>query len=122
MDGDMDPMRLVLREEAVEKAERAEKAGFKPTRRQLFRNAAIAGGPVLGQHAAEPAAPHRRTRAYMARKIRWRVREARYPIVSLVKEGPVVGCIVTPGSLNIRHRLDGTNQAIQASAAETPLT
>ena len=37
MDGDRDPIRLVLGEETVEKAEKAVKAGFKPTRRQLFR-------------------------------------------------------------------------------------
>jgi simple sugar transport system substrate-binding protein len=43
MDGDQDTLRLVLGEEAVEKAEKAEKAGFRPTRRQLFRSAAIAG-------------------------------------------------------------------------------
>jgi simple sugar transport system substrate-binding protein len=43
MDGDMDPTRVVLGEEAVETAQKAEKAGFKPSRRQLFRNVAIAG-------------------------------------------------------------------------------
>jgi simple sugar transport system substrate-binding protein len=43
MDGDIEAIQLVLGEEAVEKARKAEKAGFKPTRRQLFRNVAIAG-------------------------------------------------------------------------------
>jgi len=41
MDGEQDTLRLVLGEEAVETAEKARKAGFKPTRRQLFRDAAI---------------------------------------------------------------------------------
>jgi simple sugar transport system substrate-binding protein len=43
MDGEQDALRLVLGEEAVEKAERAERSGLRPTRRQLFRSAAIAG-------------------------------------------------------------------------------
>src|SRR5438105_4051511 len=43
MDGEKDTLRLVLGEEAVEKAEKAEKAGYRPTRRHLFRNAAIVG-------------------------------------------------------------------------------
>jgi simple sugar transport system substrate-binding protein len=43
MDGEQDTLRLVLGEEAVEKTEKAKEAGFKPTRRQLFRDAAIVG-------------------------------------------------------------------------------
>jgi simple sugar transport system substrate-binding protein len=43
MDGEQDTLRHVLGEEAVEKAEKAEKAGYRPTRRQLFRNTAIVG-------------------------------------------------------------------------------
>ena len=38
-------------------------------------------------------------------------------IVSLVKQGPVVGFIATPGQLNIQPRIDGARQAIQASGA-----
>src|SRR5437879_8145379 len=43
MEGEQDTLRRVLGEEAVEKTEKAEKAGFKPTRRRLFRDAAIVG-------------------------------------------------------------------------------
>src|SRR5919197_1260515 len=43
MDGDQDTLRLVLGEEAVEKTEKAKKAGYQPSRRRLFRDAAIVG-------------------------------------------------------------------------------
>src|SRR5438105_14958701 len=43
MDGEKDTLRLVLGEEAVEKSEKAEKAGYRPTRRHVFRNAAMVG-------------------------------------------------------------------------------
>jgi simple sugar transport system substrate-binding protein len=42
-------------------------------------------------------------------------------IVELVKEGPVVGFIATPGQLNIQPRLDGAKQAIKASGAKIEL-
>jgi simple sugar transport system substrate-binding protein len=42
-------------------------------------------------------------------------------IVELVKEGPVVGFIATPGQLNIQPRLDGAKEAIKASGAKIEL-
>ena len=42
-------------------------------------------------------------------------------IVELVKEGPVVGFIATPGQLNIQPRLDGAKDAIKASGAKIVL-
>jgi simple sugar transport system substrate-binding protein len=43
-------------------------------------------------------------------------------IVDLVKEGPVVGFIATPGQLNIQPRLDGAKEAIKASGKNIILT
>ena len=43
-------------------------------------------------------------------------------IVDLVKEGPVVGFIATPGQLNIQPRLDGAKDAIKASGAKIELS
>jgi simple sugar transport system substrate-binding protein len=40
---DKDILRQVLGEEAVEKSDRAEKAGYRPNRRRMFRDAAIVG-------------------------------------------------------------------------------
>ena len=42
-------------------------------------------------------------------------------IVELVKEGPVVGFIATPGQLNIQPRLDGAKEAIKASGKKIEL-
>jgi simple sugar transport system substrate-binding protein len=235
MDGDRDPIRVVLGEEAVEKAEKAVKAGFKPTRRQLFRNTAIAGAaatipgflaacssnassggggqgnfpshpkwrfvfinhvttnpffvptvygiqdacallgcdyqfvgsktsqvsemvdamnagisakadgiavaiidptafndptakaldsgiPVVSYNADAPASSNNRRMAYIGQDLFQSGQQLGQRIVSLVKSGPVVGFIATPGSLNIQPRIDGAKQAIETSGAPIQLT
>jgi simple sugar transport system substrate-binding protein len=232
MDGDQDTLRLVLGEEAVEKAEKAEKAGFRPTRRQLFRSAAIAGAattipgflaacgnssasgggqgnfpshpgwkfafinhaydnpffqptiygiqdacallglptasfqgagklngdnqvppmldkmnaaiasnvdgvavalidptafndptakalqqgiPVVAYNADVPPGNPNQRMAYIGQDLYLSGQKLGARIASLVKSGPVVGFIATPGTLNIQPRIDGAKQAIEAS-------
>jgi len=76
-----------------------------------------AGIPVLAYNADAPPGSRNRRLAYIGQDLFLSGQRLGQRIVSLVKEGPVVGFIATPGQLNIQPRIDGARQAIQSSGA-----
>ncbi len=79
-----------------------------------------AGIPVVAYNADAPIGSKNRRLAYLGQDLFVSGQRLGQRIVSLVKQGPVVGFIATPGQLNIQPRIDGAKQAIQASGA--PIT
>jgi simple sugar transport system substrate-binding protein len=76
-----------------------------------------AGIPVVAYNADSPVGGKNRRLAYLGQDLFVSGQRLGQRIVSLVKQGPVVGFIATPGQLNIQPRIDGAKQAIQASGA-----
>jgi simple sugar transport system substrate-binding protein len=76
-----------------------------------------AGIPVIAYNADAPPGSANRRLAYLGQDLFVSGQRLGQRIVSLVKSGPVVGFIATPGQLNIQPRIDGAKQAIQASGA-----
>src|SRR5207302_7574786 len=81
-----------------------------------------AGIPVVAYNADAPASSNNRRLAYIGQDLFQSGQQLGQRIVSLVKQGPVVGFIATPGSLNIQPRIDGAKQAIQGSGAPIQLS
>ena len=76
-----------------------------------------AGIPVVAYNADAPIGSKNRRLAYLGQDLFVSGQRLGQRIVSLVKQGPVVGFIATPGQLNIQPRIDGAKQAIQSSGA-----
>jgi simple sugar transport system substrate-binding protein len=76
-----------------------------------------AGIPVIAYNADAPPGSKNRRLAYLGQDLFVSGQRLGQRIVSLVKQGPVVGFIATPGQLNIQPRIDGAKQAIQSSGA-----
>jgi simple sugar transport system substrate-binding protein len=76
-----------------------------------------AGIPVVAYNADAPPGSKNRRLAYLGQDLFVSGQRLGQRIVSLVKQGPVVGFIATPGQLNIQPRIDGAKQAIQSSGA-----
>jgi len=76
-----------------------------------------AGIPVVAYNADAPPGSKNRRMAYLGQDLFVSGQRLGQRIVSLVKSGPVVGFIATPGQLNIQPRIDGAKAAIQASGA-----
>jgi simple sugar transport system substrate-binding protein len=81
-----------------------------------------AGIPVVAYNADAPASSGNKRLAYIGQDLFASGQQLGQRIVNLVKSGPVVGFIATPGSLNIQPRIDGAKQAIQSSGASIDLT
>jgi simple sugar transport system substrate-binding protein len=73
------------------------------------------GIPVVAYNSDVPPGNPNQRMAYIGQDLYLSGQKLGARIASLVKSGPIVGFIATPGTLNIQPRIDGAKQAIEAS-------